>query len=146
MACNAHHIPGPDAHQWWTSGFSALQQIKSSSAFLRGFGVSSFTSNTVFFQHEAAAAADSTRSGNGAIIEMNASKVRNWFPSRRLFGPSAEEGVRHVKMTRRETSSAREGVTGDQPPFLPVFTKSVHIAAPPEKHTLGFLNRQKRPK
>lgn len=75
------------------------------------FGVTTFTSNTVFFQHETAA---DLRSGNDAIIEINALKVSKWCPLRcRLFGPSAEEGVRvrHVKMRRRQTSSARERFT-----------------------------------
>lgn len=48
---------------------------------------------------------DSLRSGNDAITDGDAPKVSDWFPLR-LLGPSAEEGVRHVKMTRRETSSA----------------------------------------
>lgn len=130
MACDAHHIPGPDARRWCTSLASALsssaRRNQSSLVFLRVFFffffglvggggvVTTFTSNAVVFQQEEAA--DLTRrSGNDAIMEMNASKVSNWFPlRRRLFGPSAEEGVRvrHVKMTRRETSSVGGGEGG----------------------------------
>lgn len=146
-----------DAPLWLRHSPAALGEIKvhwSFSVFfffffgLVGGGgvVTTFTSNAVVFQQEEAA--DLTRrSGNDAIMEMNASKVSNWFPlRRRLFGPSAEEGVRvrHVKMTRRETSSVGGGEGGGhQPPFLPVFTKSGHITEP-EKHTLDFLSRQEK--
>lgn len=116
-------------------------QNQSSPALLRVFRVTAVTSNTVSFQQETTAD-DSVRSGN-------ASKVSNWFPLRlRWCVPSAEEEeegllrVRHVKMTRRETSSAPGCVC--YMIFLPVFTTSGHIVAPENHNTLGFLNRQAR--
>lgn len=125
----------------------ALGKLKFTGFYPRFGGVTAVTGDTVCSQHDKAA--DLLRSGSDAMMKMNASKVSNWFPlRRRLFGPSAEEGVRvqHVEMTRRETSSAREYVTCYQPPFLPVFTKSGHIIAPENNNTLGFLNRRERPK
>ena len=73
MACNAHHIPGPDAHQrvmhlWLQHTPAALSKSKFIGLSPR-FEVNAFTSNAVFFQH------DLLRSENDAIIGMNASKV-----------------------------------------------------------------------
>lgn len=103
MARNAPHIPGSVAPL--APPHSTAVQIKVHRPFLMVSAVPSF------FQREAAA--QLIGSGNGVIAETGAAKVSHWFPlRRRVFVPSAEEGlrVRHVKMTRRETSSARECV------------------------------------
>ena len=159
MAPGAHHIPGPDARRW---SFPRRLQLtpapsQSSAAALCSLCGSLLSPApwgglSCFLQLEAAA--DWTSCGNDAITDTNTSEVSRWFPSPGrvcVCGPSAGEGarVRHVKMTRGETSSAAECLVslpaGFQPPFLDVSTKPGDILAP-EKRTLGFLERQKRPK
>ena len=114
-------------------------------------GVTTFSSNAVVFQQEAAA--DLTRrSGNDAIMEMNASKSQQlisftspfvWpFGRGRGAGTACKDDAERNIISR---GGEEGGGGGYQPPFLSVFTKSGHIAEP-EKHTLDFLNRQKKAK
>lgn len=160
MACNAHHIPGADARRRRTSGFtthSCTQQIKVHRPFLPallGWRVSSSTGDTGF-------PFSTKQPPTWRGLETHRKSATDFLYHAVCTGPSAEEGVwvRHVKMTRRETSSAREFVClffcvlfcfwgislfhmiAYQPPFLTVFTKSGYIIAP-ENRTLDFLNRQ----
>lgn len=107
VSCNAYHIPGADAHQRCTSGLNTVQQAANQSTLSGSFLVTSFTSNAFSFFFQRQPDTELLRSEN-AITGVNGSRVSNRFPLRPwLFGPSAVEGVRHVNMTRRETSSGR---------------------------------------
>ncbi|KAK2902078.1 hypothetical protein Q8A73_011824 [Channa argus] len=120
----------------WLLHTPALKKSKFT-GFSLTFAVASFNSNAVLLQREATVGL--MRSGEDAITGMNATKISREFPlRRRLFGPSAEEGVRvqHVKMTRRETSSARErlplaGVGGWVRPVAKKMKGRKGSAAPP---------------
>lgn len=106
MPYNARHIPGPDARQWCNSGSATSPHSanQSSLAFSPPLRVTTFT----FFPFLA------QKNQWGDQVRNRCHDQNGRVNSDQMItltllavGPSAEEGLRHVNMTRRETSSCR---------------------------------------
>lgn len=101
MACDAHHIPGPDTSAApLASALYSTQQIKVHGPF------PAFLSPLLFsFQH--VETSDMARSENDAMVRMEELKSQQLIPfTSPTVGPSAKEGL-HLNVTRGETSSCR---------------------------------------
>lgn len=106
MACDAHHIPGPDTHQCCTSCFGTLQHSANQSS--RAFpDVSKPFLSPLRFSFQHVVTSDMARSENDAMVRMEELKSQQMIPfTSPTAGPSAKEGL-HLNVTRGETSSCR---------------------------------------
>lgn len=104
MPYNARHIPGPDARQWCHSGSATSPHSanQSSLAFSPPLRLSAVFPFLAPKKQRGDQVRKRCHDQNGRVTSHQ--KITLTLLA---VGPSAEEGLRHVNMTRRETSSCR---------------------------------------